>query len=54
LFQEIPDHALRLGAQHVEGIRLDFGVRRGLERQETYLWSIAMRKDQFVLAGNCR
>ena len=53
LFQDVPDHAFGLSAQHIEGIRLNFGVRRGLERQQTYLWSIAMGKDQFVLAGNC-
>ena len=55
LFQDVPDHAFGLSAQHIEGIRLNFGVRRGLERQQTYLWSIAMgRTSSCLLATAAR
>jgi hypothetical protein len=54
LFQDVPDHPFGLRAQYIKGIRLDLGVRRGLQRQETHLRSIAVRKNQFVLAGDCR
>ena len=50
LLDEVADHPLRLGAEHVEGIGLDVLVGLALERQQPDLRAVAVGDDQLVLA----
>ena len=54
LLEDVADHALGLGAQHVQGVGLDLGVGGGLERQQPHLGPVAVRQDQLVLARHRR
>ena len=50
LLDEVADHALRLGTQHVERVGLDLLVAAALQRQQAHLGAVAVRDDQLVLA----
>jgi hypothetical protein len=50
LLEQVTDHALRLGPQHVQRVRLDLGVGLRLQRQQADLGSVAMGDDELVLS----
>ena len=54
LLDEVADHALGLRTEHVERIRLDVLVRRGLQREQSDLGSVAVRQDELMLLGDRR
>ena len=54
LFDDVADHALGLRAQHVERIRVDGVVGRGLQRQQPDLRPVAVRDDELVAGGDRR
>ena len=54
LLDHIADHSLCLRPQHIQRISLDIFVGRSLERQQTYLRTIAVRQHELVLLGNRR
>jgi hypothetical protein len=51
LVEQVPDHALALGAEHVERIRLDLGIGLALEGEQPDLRPVAVRHDHLVLGG---
>ena len=54
LLDHVADHALGLGAEHVERERLDPGHGRRLQSQQAYLGPVAVSDDQAVVAGQGR
>ena len=48
LLEDVADHSLGLRAEDVERVGLDIRVRRGLERQQTDLWAVAVGENQVV------
>ena len=54
LLDEIADHALGLGAEHVQRVRLDLLVRGALQGQQTDLGSVAVADHEFVVARQWR
>ena len=49
LLEQVADHALGLGAEHVERIRLDPLVGLALERQQAHLGPVSVGDDDVVL-----
>ena len=54
LLDEVADHALGLGAEHVERIGLDVLVGGALQREQADLRAVAVRDDELVVAGDPR
>ena len=52
LLDQVADHPLGLGAEHVERVRLDVRVGRGLEREQADLGAVAVRQHELVLLGD--
>ena len=48
LLDHVSNHPLCLSPQNIQRVRLDFLVRRRLQGQEAYLWSIAVADDELV------
>ena len=48
LLDDVADHRLGLGAEHVERVRRDVVVRRRLQRQQPDLGPVAVRDDDLV------
>ena len=49
LLDEVADHALRLGAEDVERVRVDLGVGRALQGEQPDLGAVAVRDDELVI-----
>ena len=54
LLDEVADHALGLGAQDVERVRVDVLVGRRLEREQADLRAVPVRQDELMLGGEWR
>jgi hypothetical protein len=54
LFDEVPDHSLRLRSQHIKRRRRHLLVGRLLQGQQPDLGAIPVRDDQFVLLRDRR
>ena len=52
LLDDVADHRLGLRAEHVEGVGRDVVVRRGLQRQQPHLRTVAVRDDDLVARGH--
>ena len=52
LLEQVADHALALGAEHVERVAAHVGIRLVLQREQTDLRSVAVRHHEPVLAGD--
>ena len=48
LFDDVADHRLGLRAEHIQGVRGDFVVRRGLQRQQPHLRPVTVRDHELV------
>ena len=52
LLDEIADHSLRLGAEDVQGVRLDLLVGGRLQGEEADLGTVAVRQHELVMLGD--